>query len=185
MTSPVQNYATPPGHVAAVARDSFNNCMPRLDACAEPWSAKAEDFYALPDDDGLSAPWLDWTWCNPPYENQGAWLARAAWWGSQGVHSACLVLASTSANYWWPTCVENGTVDFYQGRIAFIHPDTRMPRGGFDRASMLVLFGPSFTAGVFRRRCAKTGALLIGDARAHDSVVAPVLQLIPGFKEAA
>lgn len=159
MTSPVQNYATPPHHVAAVAFDSFGGRTPELDACAEPWSAKASSFYALPQN-GLEEPWRDWTWCNPPYENQGAWLARAAWWGERGIHSACLVLASTSALYWRPTCFERGTVDFYEGRIAFIHPETRMPKGGFDRASALVLFGPRFAAGVVRVRSAKTGALL-------------------------
>lgn len=156
----VQNYATPPHLVDAIARDSFDGWAPRLDACAEEWSAKAEDFYALPDDDGLTAPWLDWTWCNPPYANQGEWLERAAWWGDRGVHSACLVLASTSANYWWPLCYQRATVDYYRGRIAFIDPATRKPRPGFDRANALVLFGPSFDNHVSRTRDAKTGALL-------------------------
>jgi len=159
VTSLVQNYATPWFLVDAVAADSFDGHQPRLDACAEPWSAKAPDFYALPEN-GLVERWLDWTWCNPPYEDQGTWLARAAWWGEQGVHSACLVLASTSANYWRPICFEKGVVDFYEGRIAFVHPGTRKPKGGFDRASALVLFGPRFTPGKIRSRSARTGRLI-------------------------
>lgn len=182
-----QNYATPPNLVHAIARDSFGGHLPRLDACAEPWSTKATDFYALPDDDGLTAPWLDWTWCNPPYANQGEWLERAAWWGDRGVHSACLVLASTSARYWWPTCVERGTVDLYEGRIAFIDPETRRQRGGFDRASALVLFGPSFDSLLVRRRCAKTGALLPGRAHANSARALTLLHLAQSqpLKEAA
>lgn len=166
MTSPVQNYATPGGHVDAVADDSFGGRAPELDCCAEDWSAKAVDFYALPQN-GLALPWRDWTWCNPPYEDQGDWLARAAWWSTLGVHSACLVLASTSASHWRPVCFERGTVDFYEGRIAFIHPETRAPKSNFDRASALVLFGPRFRPGIVRVRSAATGRL-IGDVAQVD-----------------
>jgi hypothetical protein len=112
---------------------------------------------------------------NPPYEDQVEWLALGAWWGKRGVHSAHLVLASTSAGYWRQLVWSQGTCDVYEGRISFIAPPEGLrlrtraglrviaggaPVDGNDRANALVLFGPRFKAGVVRTRHAQTGELL-------------------------
>ena len=154
-----QAYETPWTHVHAVSRDSFAGVPFALDAAASLANRKAPRHYDILAN-GLSSEWVDGTWCNPPYEAQGAWLARAVYWARLGVHSACLVLASTSAKYWRPCCHEAGTIDYYEGRIAFTDPATGLPRPGFDRASALVLLGPRFAAGVVRYRDARSGELI-------------------------
>ena len=150
---------TPWTHVRAVEADSFGGLPFALDVAASEHNRKAPRHYSVTDN-GLSSPWVDRVWCNPPYENQGEWLAMGVYWARQGIRSAFLVLASTSANYWRPCCFEAGTVDFYEGRIAFPDPATGLPRRGFDRASALVLLGPGFPPRTVRYRSAATGRLI-------------------------
>lgn len=155
-----QCFETPWAHVRAVEADSFGGLPFAIDVAASEHNRKAARHYSITDN-GLSSTWIDRTWCNPPYENQGDWLARGVYWAREhGVRSAFLVLASTSANYWRPCCFEAGTVDFYEGRIAFIEPSTGLPRKGFDRASALVLIGPGFAPRTVRYRSATTGKLI-------------------------
>jgi phage N-6-adenine-methyltransferase len=156
-----QCYETPWSHVRAVERDSFDGRPFDLDVAASADNAKADAYY---DEraNGLRRQWAaPQVWCNPPYEVQGIWLARAVYFAKEyGVCTASLVLASTSALYWRECCHEVGTVDYYEGRIAFIDPATKQPRAGFDRASALVLVGPRFMPGVVRYRDATTGMLI-------------------------
>jgi phage N-6-adenine-methyltransferase len=158
-SSEQQSYETPWSHVRAVERDSFGGVPFALDAAATIANRKASRHYDT-STNGLSSRWIDGTWCNPPYEHQGEWLARAVYWARQGVHSASLVLASTSAKYWRPCAHEAGTIDYYEGRIAFVDPATGLPRPNFDRASALVLLGPRFAGRTVRYRDARSGELI-------------------------
>lgn len=156
----VQTYATPWHIVDAVAHDSFGGAPFALDVAAKASTSKALAFYGLPHGNGLRDPWLDGSWCNPPYDEQQAWLARAHWHARKGVHSACLVLASTSTLYWRPLVWETATVDFFEARIAFLDEATGEPARNNSLASALVLIGPRFLPGVVRVRSAETGRLL-------------------------
>lgn len=156
----IQTWSTPWHIVNAIARDSFGGVPPVLDCCAQPHTTKAEKFYAIErHEDGLALPWLDWTWMNPQYDHQDRWLARAAYFGGLGIRVACLVLASTSSLYWRPTTIERGTVDFYEGRIAFLDASGVAVKGT-SFSSALVLYGPGFAPGVVRYRSAETGELI-------------------------
>lgn len=57
-------------------------------------------------DDGLSQPWdAAAVWCNPPYSDCAAWLARARDESRRcGNLIVCLVPARTDTQ-WWATCV--------------------------------------------------------------------------------
>ena len=160
-----QDWATPPHIVEAVAVDSFNGRPFDLDVAAYASNAKAPAYYDLAGN-GMTSLWAaPQVWCNPPYENQGEWLARAVWHAREyGISVALLVLASTSALYWRPCVWDVATVDFYEGRIAFLDGDG-VEQPGFDRASALVLVGPAFRAGVVRVRDASTGRLIDRDGR--------------------
>ena len=160
-----QDWATPPHIVAAVAADSFDGRPFDLDVAAYASNAKAPAYYDLAGN-GMASLWAaPQVWCNPPYENQGEWLARAVWHAREyGISVALLVLASTSALYWRPCAWEAGTVDFYEGRIAFLDEHGKQ-QPGFDRASALVLVGPAFRAGVVRVRDASTGRLIAREER--------------------
>ncbi len=155
-----QDWATPQHLVDAVAEDSFGGRAFDLDVAACAHNAKAPAYYDL-EGNGRSSLWAaPQCWCNPPYEDQGEWLARAVWHAREhGISTASLVLASTSALYWRPCAWEAGVVDFYEGRISFLD-EHGVLRGGFDRASALVLVGPKFQPGVVRVRDAETGRLI-------------------------
>jgi phage N-6-adenine-methyltransferase len=152
-----QAYETPWPIVQAIERESgvpFD-----LDVAALPHNAKAPAY--LPPPFGLRLPWFGRCWCNPPYEDQEAWIARAHWWAGQtGATTALLVLASTSALYWRRLVWERAAVDFYEGRVAFIDPSTGKPRPGFSLASALVWVGPEVVPGVVRVRDSVTGRLI-------------------------
>lgn len=167
----VQNYGTPWFIVHALERERRRRFD--LDCCAEAWSAKALRFYTRRDN-GLVSPWAPFTFCNPPWARQELWIRRAAELAdADGITVCCLVLASTSAQYWRPLVWERLTagtaaVDFFEDRIAFIDPTTRRPEPGFDRANALVTFGAGADGGLMRVRSAKTGELIsIIEARAE------------------
>lgn len=156
-----QTWGTPWHIVRAIERDRGSAFA--LDVCAQQHTAKAPLHYAIErHEDGLALPWADASWCNPPYFEQDKWLARGAYLAeSRGVHSAHLVLASTSSLYWRPSTFERGTVDFYEGRIAFLD-ESGVAVKGASFSSALVLYGPRHPAGLVRSRSAETGELIGG-----------------------
>lgn len=176
----IQNYGTPDYIVHGVVEDELRGAFD-MDVCAEAWSAKAPRWIGLPRN-GLEEEWGEWNWNNPPYNNQEAWLQRAAWWAENERRStASLVRVSTESLYWFRTVELRGTCDFYIGRIAHIappegvtlkhwnkkqqrHDHVFIPGGepvpGTSFASALVLHGPGYRPGVVRWRDATTGRLI-------------------------
>ena len=153
-----QNYATPARYVRAL-EDELGRPF-ALDVCAEAWNAKAERYLDV-QANGLTSPWSPLNFCNPPYDNQQAWLARAAWWSETHGHtSACLVRASIDTRYWFRLVVLRATCDFFFGRIPYIDPVTRKEKRGSTFASAVVLYGPQFEPGVVRWRDAESGRLI-------------------------
>lgn len=102
-----------------------------LDAAAAPHNAKCERFYTLADD-GLTQPWHPHNvWCNPPYSNLGAWVAKAWAEFHPGEHViVMLVPANRTEQGWWQDHVEpyrdrrglHFRVDFLRGRTRFVRP---------------------------------------------------------------
>ena len=115
-----------------------------LDVAAAPHNAKCANYYTRLAD-GLLQPWHGSVWCNPPYSNLDAWLAKAwrEWrreerrpngggWGYMPppVDSIVMLLpANRPEQPWWQRHVEphrdNGgplTVKFLPGRLRFIKP---------------------------------------------------------------
>jgi phage N-6-adenine-methyltransferase len=78
-----------------------------LDAAANASNAKTEAFYDL-ESDGLSQPWAPHrVWCNPPYSNLGAWVAKA----HEELLAGCPVIvmllpANRTEQVWWQELVE-------------------------------------------------------------------------------
>lgn len=74
-----------------------------LDVAAAPHNAKAPKFYTL-EDDGLAQPWTGNVWCNPPYSDLAAWVAKA-WseWGEQWVRNEEHRRASNNRDLGYPT----------------------------------------------------------------------------------
>ena len=115
--------------------DSFDRWDERfggftLDVAAAPHNAKCERFFTRADD-GLAQSWAgEKVWCNPPYSNLGAWLAKA-WLEYPMTRGIVMLLpANRVEQRWWQEHVEPFrdrpdsplTVEFLPGRLRFIKP---------------------------------------------------------------
>jgi phage N-6-adenine-methyltransferase len=118
-----------------------------LDVAASHRNAKCARYYTLEDgDDGLDLPWLGRVWCNPPYSDLRAWVAKAwdAWGGSPRIGQpeviVMLVPANRTEQGWWQDLVEpwrDGRepesplrVEFLRGRMRFDRPNAVIgPKG--------------------------------------------------------
>lgn len=101
-----------------------------LDVAAAEHNAKCDDFYTI-EDDGLAQQWTGRVWCNPPYSDLRAWVAKAwhEWRFSRPSLIVMLVPANRTEQGWWQDLVEqnrdNGgpfSVEFLRGRMRFDRP---------------------------------------------------------------
>lgn len=78
-----------------------------LDAAASERNAKCKDFHDI-EANGLQQLWAPHTvWCNPPYSNLGAWLAKAHAEFDRGCPAIVMLLpANRTEQAWWQDHVE-------------------------------------------------------------------------------
>lgn len=182
-TGPRQEWATP----RRLAEKFVVEFDLDTDVCALPHNAVCPRFITAPDAtaeaqalaagvDGLKTRWASVSpskrvWCNNPYADTGLWAEKVLDEMAEGVFTLMLVPANTETR-WFHSLVRYCAVDFFQSRIRFemstemaawyAARGKRLSGPGFP--SMLVRVDPhadSSVIGTFRRRCAKTGVLLI------------------------
>lgn len=79
-----------------------------VDVASNEKNRKTEKFYDL-QSDGLSQSWKDEVvWCNPPYSNIAAWVAKAS---HETLHNGCrkvvmLLPANRTEQRWWQEYIE-------------------------------------------------------------------------------
>jgi phage N-6-adenine-methyltransferase len=113
-----------------------------LDAAASAENAKCARFYTI-SDSGLTKSWAgERVWCNPPFSNCAAWVAKAWTEMRDGCHRVVMLLpANRTEQRWWQQLVEpyrdkparegvRLTVTFLSGRPRFIRPDFIAPAKG-------------------------------------------------------
>lgn len=117
-----------------------------LDLCAEAWSAKAEDFCSLPDDDGLLRNISGRrVWCNPPYNDVGPWVAKAL---SGGASIFTLLVPANTDQQWFSDLAGVAAIEFIRGRVSFVPPPEYVgPRYSARFPVMACHIGPSITPG--------------------------------------
>jgi phage N-6-adenine-methyltransferase len=117
-TSASDEWATPQKLVeAAAARLGVLDFA--LDAAATPENAKAPRFYTR-EDSGLLHPWLNPTWCNPPYSIVAYFAKHAAEQARNGVRVALLVPARTDTRWWHKHVMPRAlSLHFVVGRVTF------------------------------------------------------------------
>jgi phage N-6-adenine-methyltransferase len=115
-------------------RDLFEHLHRRhaftLDVAAAPHNAKCLRFFTRADD-GLAQSWAgESVWCNPPYSDLGAWVAKA-WHEYPGTRGIVMLLpGNRTEQKWWQTHVEPRRdrpgsplrTEFLPGRLRFILP---------------------------------------------------------------
>ena len=138
----------------ATPRDVFDRACsmcgvrPELDVCAAAETAKCPAWYGEGGecDNGLLAEWDRVWWCNPPYSEVAAWVAKAHSETARrpGVQGMMLVFAKTDTA-WWHRYVE-GHADmvrprFWKGRIRFLGAGGVRGRNSAPYPSVLLHFG--------------------------------------------
>lgn len=115
-----------------------------LDAAADAENTKCIMFYDEKAN-GLMRPWLDATFCNPPWGDIGPWVTKAGFEANRGVRSVLLLPQLGLTTSWYKAARARCVTEILSPRIAYVGPGSA-PSGG----SMLLLFGQSMHVGEIR-----------------------------------
>lgn len=130
-------WLTPPHITDALGPFDLDPCAPHQ----RPDWTKARRWYTATDD-GLTARWQqdELVWCNPPYSNAQAWMAKLADHGA----GIALVFARVETRWWfdhvWPAA--SGLL-FLRGRLTFHRPSGEPAKAGRNSGgpSVLIAYG--------------------------------------------
>lgn len=80
-----------------------------LDPCTEPGNHLRAIHYYTERDDGLMLPWVDGTWCNPPYDQMRDWLEKAEYEASLGASIGFLTSVARTEQAYFQRFVRHAT----------------------------------------------------------------------------
>lgn len=124
-----------------------------LDAAALDESALCSRYYT-PETNGLAEPWFGSVWCNPPYSNLPAWVAKAWLEAPRCRRIVMLLPANRTEQPWWQKNVEpyrdgRSTRDgvrltsrFLASRINFIAPGREKYASSAPFGCVLLIWQP-------------------------------------------
>lgn len=129
---------TPPGLVAAAEARWVPGGF-TVDAAAQSTNAKVARYWSKIDN-GLEQPWAgERVWCNPPYDDIGPWVRKAA---RMEAEVAVLLLPVRASRPWWHDLMRSGAfLDFLEGRVNFINPEKSYNSPA--ESSVLAVFRPA------------------------------------------
>lgn len=144
------DYKTPPV-LYNKALKRFQRKWFNLDACCTDLNipsnfyAKKDGLYALNmkirDEDGLKTDWLNYTWCNPPFNECRKWIEKAYNENLKGRKIAMLLPVRTETKYWHEFILHNPnvTIEWLRKGYKFLDKDNK-EMGVFKNALALVYF---------------------------------------------
>lgn len=114
----------------------------KLDACAADNNHLVDTYYTK-DNSCLDNPWIDASFCNPPYSDIMPFAeACVRNMNELGVTSVFLVPADCSTK-WFKYAYENcAQCIMINKRLSFHRADTNKPMGSFNKGSALFIFSP-------------------------------------------
>lgn len=122
-----KGWQTPP-EILEPAREYWGGRIP-FDACTTPANPTGAAAFFAPPDDGLTLPWPDRVWLNPPYgRDMEAWCRRAM--GEPGEVILLLSAARWEQAWWQAFLARVSFACFIRGRVAFVRPGTGERVGG-------------------------------------------------------
>ena len=135
------DYKTPPvlyeKALVYFGKEFFN-----LDTCCTEENIPALRYYKNGEKDGLSEPWEDYCWCNPPFNDCAKWVEKAYNENQEkGINIAMLIPVRTETAYWHKYILNNLGVDIVWLRkgYRFLDKDNQ-EMGIFKNALALVFF---------------------------------------------
>jgi site-specific DNA-methyltransferase (adenine-specific) len=116
-----------------------------LDAACDSGNALCHGRYAI--DEGIDGLRLSWNgervFCNPPFSNKGAWMAKAHHAVQrEGCPLAVMVLPTNSMDSipWHDYVYGKYHYHVLSGRVSFIDPETGQPKKGNNSGTTIVYF---------------------------------------------
>lgn len=105
----------------------------KLDACATPESACVPRFYSS---EGLTNPWADPTFCNPPYGRKiSHWVEKGYREATERGNTVVMLLPSRTDTSWWHNyCMNACEIRFLRGRLYFDDNHSQGSRAPFPSA---------------------------------------------------
>lgn len=104
-----------PEHVLGIVRECLETIV--LDPCTSPENPAQATRFFTEAEDGLSRPWEDGFFCNPPFSTKAHWIQKAMNEHKEGfllVPSACLHNKSTRRMFIWASSIA------MLGRVKFV-----------------------------------------------------------------
>lgn len=136
-----QNRRTPPWLFAKLQK--YLGLKFKLDAAASAVNALCKKFLTEADN-GLAKPWIDGTFCNPPFKRFGLWLAKALLEARERKIVVCVIGPMGGAQTWFHGVAKCGTILVPNSRLVFYDSVTGKPTAGADRDSAIYVFGPGW-----------------------------------------
>ena len=135
------DYMTPHQLIDMVLKEKNKKCF-ELDVCCSEDNIPAENHYIDGITDGLNTPWMQFNWCNPPFDICSKWIKKAFEEQQLGNETVMLIPVRTETKYWHDYILFNPKVKIQWLRkgYSFINPDTKKPMAIFKNALALVYF---------------------------------------------
>ena len=128
-----------PKNILDAAAKKFN-INPIIDVCATSENAKLMS-YLVKEIDGLTCPWDESFFMNPPYSQITTWMEKAYTEHlTNNVDALILVYAKTDTK-WWHKYVEGiAEIHFIKGRLKFIKPDGTISKNSAPYPSCWIIY---------------------------------------------
>lgn len=134
-----QDRRTPPWLVKTL--ETYLGRRFTLDAAASKQNAVCRRFYDAAKN-GLAQPWVDGTFCNPPFKRFGEWIEKAYNEATRRQIEVCVIGPVGASQTWFHALAAKGTVLAPDERISYFDSATGAPTRGADRDTHVFLFGP-------------------------------------------
>lgn len=137
------DYKTPP-EIYKKALEYFGLSEFSLDVCCSDNYIPAIMHYSLPKYNGLIMPWVNFSWCNPPYNECKKWIEKAYKENKErDIVIVMLLPARTETKYWHDFILNNPNcqIQFLKKGYKFLNKDNQ-EMGIFKNPLALVYFMP-------------------------------------------
>ena len=112
------------------------------DVCCSNENVPAKYYYKYGLKNGLQENWMEYNWCNPPFDECKKWIGKAYMEQQKGKTSILLIPVRTETKYWHDYILFNPNckIVWLRKGYRFLNPETKEEMGVFKNALALVVF---------------------------------------------
>jgi hypothetical protein len=132
------DWLTPQWIIDLIGKSDLDPCGYTLDG---KFFTQPARYSYVPPQDGLSLPWFGSVFCNPPYDNNAAWLKKCRDYHEETGEDVIVLLFNRSDTKYFQEHVKHATgLLFIAGRVAFLNGLGKIP-GKANAPSVLIAYG--------------------------------------------